>query len=124
MQKISEKKVVPVGLLLNLLTLWWFTQLTEFRNLMIARGITGLFQQILNIYFPVWTDAYASEAKKASWLSILMVGQTTGNIMGFVMAAVLQDYIGWRRVFYIQCGMIMCVILALLLTPGKYINMR
>lgn len=124
LQKMNENRVMPLGLLLNMLALLWFTQLSLFYSLMISRGLTGLFQQIVNIYFPVWTDAFASESKKATWLSIIMVGATTGNIAGYVLAAVLQDYIGWRGVFYIQIGAICLVILACLATPGAYINLR
>lgn len=43
LQKVDEKKVIPVGLFFNLLALIWFTQVEQYYSLMISRGLTGLF---------------------------------------------------------------------------------
>lgn len=72
----------------------------------------------------MWTDAFASETKKSAWLSVIMVGATTGNIAGYLLAAVLQDLIGWRGVFYIQAVAILLVVAACVSTPGQYVNLR
>ena len=95
LQKFPEHRVVPIGLMLNLGAILWFTQVHAYESLMISRGLTGLFQQIINIYFPVWTDAYVAEEKKSSWLSIIMVGSTIGNIVGYIIGASVQESIGW-----------------------------
>ena len=104
--------------------LLWFTLVSQYPSLMVSRALTGLFQQIINIYFPVWTDAFVSEKKKSSWLSIIMVGATIGNIIGYIMGAALQDSIGWRGAFYIQSGIIVCVIITYFTIPSQYINLR
>ena len=72
----------------------------------------------------MWTDAYASETKKSSWLSIIMVGATTGNIIGYILGASVQDSIGWQGAFYIQSGLLVLIILTYFTIPKEYINMR
>lgn len=60
-QYVDENKVIPVGLLLNMLTLVFFTLFTDYWTMLICRGFTGLFQEFICIYFPVWVDTFASE---------------------------------------------------------------
>ena len=122
--KLTEKRVMILGLFLNAFCLLWFTQVNAFYYLMMSRIFTGIFQQIVNIYFPVWSDCFASEEKKSSWLSILLIGQTTGNICGFVLMASLQDAIGWRKVFFIQFAIILAITFGFFMTPTKYVNIR
>ena len=60
-KKVDEHKVIPVGLLLNMLTLLFFTFYDEYWSLLLFRGLTGLFQEFICVYFPVWVDTFASE---------------------------------------------------------------
>ena len=43
LQKFSENRVIPIGLVLNLAALIWFTQVKDYESLMISRALTGLF---------------------------------------------------------------------------------
>ena len=86
-QKVSESKVLPIGLFLNLLTLLFFTFYDDYWSLLVCRGLTGLFQEFICIYFPVWIDTFASEDSNSSWMSLLMIGATLGNISGYIIAA-------------------------------------
>ena len=98
---MNEKLLLPAVLVFNIVTLIWFTQNNQWISLFVCRAFTGIFQETNGIYFPVWVDVYASEAKKSSWMSIIMIGATTGNLFGYIMAASLQDLAGWRISFYI-----------------------
>lgn len=98
---MNEKIVLPIVYAFNVVTLVWFTTNKSFYSLLICRALTGLFQEAINVYFPVWVDTYASESKKSSWMSIILIGATTGNIFGYILAAAIQEEIGWRGVFYI-----------------------
>lgn len=40
---VDEHKVIPVGLLFNMLTLLFFTFYGDYWNLLLCRGLTGLF---------------------------------------------------------------------------------
>lgn len=101
LQRMNEKIVLPIVYAFNVVTLVWFTTNKSFYSLLICRALTGLFQEAINVYFPVWVDTYASESKKSSWMSIILIGATTGNIFGYILAAAIQEEIGWRGVFYI-----------------------
>ena len=123
-QKVNESRVIPVGLLLNLLTLLFFTFYDDYWSLLICRGLTGLFQEFICIYFPVWIDTFASEDSNSSWMSILMIGATLGNISGYIIAASVQDNIGWRWAFYIQSIMLGLTILSYFTIPAPVVNLR
>lgn len=116
--------MLPFGLLLNLLSLLFFTLYDEYWVLLCCRCLTGLFQQFICIYFPVWIDTFASEDKNSSWMSIILIGATLGNITGYIIAASLQDNIGWRWVFYIQSIMIGVVIFSFYIVPAPIVNLR
>lgn len=99
--KMDEYRTIPFGLLLNMLSLLFFTLYDEYWSLLLFRGLTGLFQEFICIYFPVWVDTMASEKDNSSWMSIILIGATLGNISGYIIAAFVQDNIGWRWAFYI-----------------------
>lgn len=80
---------MPIGLFFNVLTLIWFTLNDSFESLLLSRALTGLFQEFMCIYFPIWADCFASEEKKSTWMSILIIGATLGNIIGYIIAASL-----------------------------------
>lgn len=100
-KKVDEHKAIPCGLLLNMLTLLFFTFYDTYWSLLLCRGLTGLFQEFICIYFPVWVDTMASEKNNSSWMSIILIGATLGNISGYIVAALVQDNVGWRWAFYI-----------------------
>lgn len=50
---------------------------------------------------PVWADAFGNETQKSKWLTYQLISSPLGVIMGYGMAAALQDNIGWRWAFYI-----------------------
>lgn len=100
-KKFDEHKVIPFGLLMNMLTLLFFTFFEDYWSLLLLRGLTGLFQEFICVFFPVWIDTMASEKDNSSWMSILLIGATLGNISGYIISALLQDNIGWRWAFYV-----------------------
>lgn len=124
LQRMNEKVVLPIVLVFNLVCLIWFTTNKSFVSLILARMLTGLFQESTGVYFPVWVDTYASETKNATWMSIIMIGSTVGNIFGYILAACLQDELGWRGPFYIQATALFIVVMAYVATPSKYIQLR
>jgi predicted MFS family arabinose efflux permease len=89
LQRADEKKVLATVLFFNILCLYWFTLVDDFANLVVCRAFTGLFQESTGVYFPVWVDTFASEEKKSAWMAVIMIGSTTGNIFGYLVAAVI-----------------------------------
>ena len=86
---VDEKKVIPIGLILNMMTLLFFTFFNDYWSLFLCRGLTGLFQQFICVYFPVWVDTMASQDSNSSWMSIILIGATLGNISGYIIAALV-----------------------------------
>ena len=57
-------------------------------------------------------------------MSIILIGATLGNICGYIIAALVQDNIGWRYAFYIQSVCLSLNIMSYLLIPAPIINLR
>jgi MFS family permease len=53
-----------------------------------------------------------------------MIGATLGNITGYIIAASIQDNIGWRWAFYIQSIMLGATILSYYTIPAPIVNLR
>ena len=76
------------------------------------------------VYFPVWADFFGNEEQKSSWLSILIVSSPLGNILGYILAASIQDGLGWRWCFYIQAIMMLPTSVGIVIIPGKYMDLQ
>ena len=90
----------------------------------ICRVLTGMFQIFFNIYFPVWADTFGNEKQKSMWLSFLIIASPLGNIVGYILAAYIQDNIGWRWAFYIQSFMMIPAMIGVFIVPGKYMDIQ
>jgi MFS family permease len=53
-----------------------------------------------------------------------MIGSTLGNISGYILAACVQDNLGWRWAFYIQSILIGLAILTYFTIPDNVVNLR
>lgn len=120
---VDEHKVIPVGLMLNMLTLLFFTFYADYWNLLLCRCLTGLFQEFICVYFPVWVDTFASQDSNSSWMSIILIGATLGNITGYITAALVQDNIGWRWAFYIQSILLTGNVMSYMMIPSPIVNL-
>jgi len=58
------------------------------------------------------------------WLSFLIIASPLGNIVGYILAAYIQDNIGWRWAFYIQAFMMIPAMLGVFIVPGKYMDIQ
>jgi len=61
LQKFPIKIVLSSCLILNTLSLLFFTLTNKFWAIAICRVLTGLFQIFFNVYFPVWADCFGNE---------------------------------------------------------------
>ena len=107
-----------------MLSLLVFTFYDDYWSLLLCRGLTGLFQEFICVYFPVWVDTFASQQTNSSWMSIILIGATLGNITGYITAASVQDNIGWRWAFYIQSIGLSLNILSYWMVPQSIVNLR
>lgn len=73
---------------------------------------------------PVWADAFGNDQQKSQWLTYQLISSPLGVIMGYGMAAGLQDNIGWRWAFYIQSIFLLPSMIGLLFTPTKYFDLE
>lgn len=118
------KLVLSMCIFLNMFFLVSFTFTDNTTIMMALRGLTGLFQVFMWIYFPVWADLFGNEAQKSSWLSILIVSSPLGNILGYILAASIQDSLGWRWCFYVQAMAMVPTFGCMIFVPSKYVDLH
>ena len=109
---------------LNIFFLVSFTFTDNTSIMMALRGLTGLFQVFMWIYFPVWADLFGNETQKSMWLSILIVSSPLGNILGYILAASIQDSLGWRWCFYVQAMAMLPTLACMIFIPTKYVDLH
>jgi MFS family permease len=124
LQTRNTKLVLCSCIILNIIFLVTFTFTRRPSVMMAFRCLTGFFQVFMWVYFPVWADFFGNEEQKSSWLSILIVSSPLGNILGYVLAASIQDGLGWRWCFYIQAIMMLPTAVAIVIIPGKYMDLQ
>jgi MFS family permease len=120
LQSCNAKFILCSCLFLNIFTLVLFTLTNNYLLLLFCRMCTGMFQVFFCIYMPIWTDTYGNDAQKTKWLTYMLISSPLGVIIGYGMAAVLQNGIGWRWAFYIQSIMLLPSMVGLMITPSKY----
>jgi predicted MFS family arabinose efflux permease len=98
---MNAKFVLSACLFLNIFTLILFTLTDSYIVLIVCRGCTGLFQVFFCIYFPVWADVFGNEKERSQWLTYLLIASPLGVLMGYGMAAMFLDNVGWRWAFYV-----------------------
>ena len=101
LHKCNPKLFLSICLFMNIITLFVFTLTDTYIVLAFCRMCTGLFQVSFAIYMPVWADAFGNETQKSTWLTYQLISSPLGVIIGYGMAAGLQDNFGWRWAFYI-----------------------
>lgn len=73
---------------------------------------------------PVWADAFGNDTQKSKWLTYQLISSPLGVILGYGLAAALQDNIGWRWAFYLQSLALFPSFIGLLLVPSKYYDIE
>ena len=102
-----------------------FTTVESFLGLLGIRFITGFFQVFLTIYFPVWADAFGADDKqKTAWMTILLLATPIGVLLGYILTAYSIYLATWRWTFYIQAFGFIPLLLAIFLTPIKYLDLE
>lgn len=120
LQKVPPKVFLFICIVLNILSLIYFTISEDFSNLLICRMFTGLFQIFFGVYQPVWADIFGNEQQKATWISYLIIATPLGTIIGYLMTAIFQDNFGWRFSFYFQALLLIPSTVYIVLIPRKY----
>ena len=124
LQKCNPKVFLSTCLFLNIITLFLFTMTDIYPLMAFCRMLTGLLQVSFAIYMPVWADAFGNETQKSKWLTYQLISSPLGVIMGYGMAASLQNNLGWRWAFYIQALLLLPSMIGLILTPSKYFDLN
>ena len=121
--KTNPKIFLLICLIFNTATLLIFTFTDIYPILVICRMLTGLFQVSFCIYMPVWTDTFGNEQEKSRWLTYQLISSPLGVILGYGLAAALQNNIGWKWAFYIMCFLLVPSTLGLIFMPRKYFDL-
>ena len=104
--RFSPSKVCSIVLSLNCISCFIFSLSSEKNILFAMRFVMGLTEAFLVIYGPVWVNNYSPTEHSATWMGILHSCSVTGVFLGYVIAAVINnffdDFLSWRFAMQIQ----------------------
>lgn len=122
---VNTKLVLFTIMILNAFSQICFTMTRKFEYLMMSRFLTGFFQVFISIYWPVWTDAFASnEKQKATWMSCFLASSPVGVLLGYVLTTQLILNYTWKYAFYAQAAVVVPALFLILLMPNKYFSLK
>ena len=95
---INRKWIIILSLVLIILCLYSFAQITDIYFLFFNRVLTGVLQVILLfiksfiiIYFPVWCDQYSPNGKRSMMIALLQMGVPLGVVFGYVLTVIIKN---------------------------------
>lgn len=95
---INRKWIIILSLVLIILCLYSFAQITDIYFLFFNRVLTGVMQVILLfiksfiiIYFPVWCDQYSPNGKRSMMIALLQMGVPLGVVFGYVLTVIIKN---------------------------------
>ena len=95
---INRKWIIILSLVLIILCLYSFAQITDIYFLFFNRVLTGVMQVILLfiksfiiIYFPVWCDQYSPNGKRSMMIAFLQMGVPLGVVFGYVLTVIIKN---------------------------------
>ena len=122
---VNTKHVLIAVMFLNGCSLLMFVMTNQYILLLLSRFLTGFFQVFVSIYFPVWSDMFgATDSQKQLWLTVLLLSSTLGVLFGYIMTTQFIEKAAWQYSFYTQIIAVIPIILALLFTPIKYLDLK
>lgn len=121
----------------NILTLIWALTPVHYEYsatvFIMIRFFMGLTQCVLCVFLPLWTNEYAPNDKKTSWMSYLQASVPLGVMTGYVISAIVVSstesdkcfgLLCWRWPFIIEViiGLPFCI--AIHFVPREHFNVR
>lgn len=102
-----------------------FIFFSNFYLLLSSRFLTGFFQVFQTIYFPVWSDRFGKDDKqKTIFLTCYFLTAPMGVLFGYIISAWFISTVGWRYSFLLQSVCFMPIVIAILLTPARYLTLN
>jgi len=124
LQKINAKYVLIFALTVDIVTLTGFCLFDSFVIMAGLRVATGIMQVFFTVYLPVWADSFGTDEEKPGWFALLIISNPLGTIVGYAVAAFVQDSLGWRYAFYIQCILLVPCMAILIYMPETYYDVK
>jgi predicted MFS family arabinose efflux permease len=93
--------VLSFALVVDIVTLAGFCLFESYWCLAVLRVFTGVAQVFFTIFLPVWADSFGTEKEKPQWFALLIISNPLGTVLGYAVAAFVQESFGWRAAFYI-----------------------
>ena len=125
--KFNSKRLLISVLIANVFSLFIFTVVKNYTLLVISRFFTGFFQVFVSIYYPAWVDLFfnSSSKQKSTMISILLLSSSLGVLLGYIVTAhLILIEASWHWSFYIQVFVMIPLILVLIFTPARYLDLR
>jgi len=74
--------------------------------------------------YPCWAEVFGNDKQKTTWVSGLLVGAPIGNVVGYGMAALTQNSVGWEIAIYIEAALIALIALSFtIFCPMDYFDL-
>ena len=84
----NRKFLLNLSFLINSICLLSFTYFENIPFLFLNRIITGMFQSFINIYLPVWANAFGEKNKRTMMIAEIQLMSPIGIFLGYLIAAI------------------------------------
>jgi len=121
----NRKFLLNLSFLINSICLLTFTYFENIPFLFLNRIVTGMFQSFINIYLPVWANAFGEKNKRTTMIAEIQLMSPIGIFLGYLIAAIFinNDPIdGWENAFIIQAIAIFVIMIIFIFVPSIYFD--
>lgn len=121
----NRKFLLNLSFLINSICLLSFTYFENIPFLFLNRIITGMFQSFINIYLPVWANAFGEKNKRTMMIAEIQLMSPIGIFLGYLIAAIFinNDPVdGWEYAFIIQAVAILVIMVVFFCVPNVYFD--
>eukprot|EP01062_Namystynia_karyoxenos_P048277 TRINITY_DN3669_c0_g1_i1.p1 TRINITY_DN3669_c0_g1~~TRINITY_DN3669_c0_g1_i1.p1 ORF type:complete len:741 (+),score=270.39 TRINITY_DN3669_c0_g1_i1:103-2223(+) len=127
LQVVPPKLLLAVSLVLNTAFAAVFSVAPSSGFLFAARCCVGVTQAVILVYGPVWTDQFAPEDSKSTWMAAGMAGVPLGIVVGYLTAGFLManfSHLAWGWPFYIQAMVLFPCSMLFILPKAAYLQVN
>ncbi|KAJ9435618.1 putative sphingolipid transporter spinster-like protein 1, partial [Diplonema papillatum] len=114
LQRYPARHLLRGATLVNTVTALLFAFSPTYWLLIASRVLNGLSQAFLIVFAPMWTDEFAPESSKSTWMAASEAGGPIGIVIGYLMSGLFlaNTSLSWRYPFYIQafCLLVLTVL--------------
>ena len=122
----SAKRLLQASLLIVAVGVAGFAAAPVVTVMYITRPIIGFGQALITVLYPCWVDEFAPPGSASAYMAALQAGGPLGTVVGYLTSGFLManSDLSWRWCFIIQGIFLAPFVLAYLVIPSRYIELR